>query len=320
VPIGAEEANFVDGVPLAAVGIMLRPTLERLVRDLWNSFDYCNEQFLGESVSRVVILGPGAAVRNLPRYLGGVLKMPVGAADDPSQRDAAVAEMDQEGLVEATASGVTLASISRKTLNFAGGGAGEGVSWIAEAIPAPAVAAAAALLLVSIAAPVEIQNTQARQRVATLHHGLEELGSQSSAVSRFRAARAEEARLEALLARLTGSQVIWSTVLRDLSHRVGADVRLTAVEVIDPAAAAAAPNAGSAPGAPEPRSPEPRSLRISGLLRTEGAPAERVLADLLYSLGSSPELNQVRLEGCERVAPALSGFTLTAQLSEKAGS
>ncbi|HEU4724281.1 MAG TPA: pilus assembly protein PilM, partial [Candidatus Eisenbacteria bacterium] len=60
VPLGAEEANFVDGVPLAAVGIMLRPALERLVRDLWNSFDYCNEQFLGEAVTRVVLLGPGA--------------------------------------------------------------------------------------------------------------------------------------------------------------------------------------------------------------------------------------------------------------------
>ena len=311
VPLGVEEANFVDGVPVAAVGIMLRPTLERLVRDLWNSFDYCNEQFLGEAVSRVVLLGPGARLRNLAGYLGGVLKMPVRAADDPSQRDADVAGMGHESLVEATASGVMLASISRDTLNFSGGGPGEGISWIAEAVPAPAVAAAAALLIISIAAPAEIQNAQVRQRVTTLRHGLEQLGSQSSAVAQFRAARAEEARLEALLARLTGSQIVWSTLLRDLSHRIGADVRLTAVEVLDPAANAA-PSAA-------PATPEPRSLRISGLLRTEGAPAERTLAVLLNSLGSSPEFDQVRLEGCERVAPGLSGFTLTARLTEKAG-
>jgi hypothetical protein len=132
-------------------------------------------------------------------------------------------------------------------------------------------------------------------------------------VAQFRAARAEEARLEALLARLTGSQVVWSTVLRDLSHRVGSDVRLTALEVMETGAAPAAA-AGTAPAVAE-----PRSLRISGLLRTEGAPAERVLADLLHSLGSSPVLDQVRLEGCERVAPSLSSFTLTARLSEKAG-
>lgn len=311
VPLGAEEANFVDGVPLAAVGIMLRPTLERLVRDLWNSFDYCNEQFLGEAVSRVVLLGPGARLRNLAGYLGGVLKMPVRAADDPSQRGAEMAGNGHEGLVEATASGVMLASISRDTLNFSAGGPGEGISWIAEAVPAPAVAAAAALLIVSIAAPAEIQNAQVRQRVATLRHGLEQLGSQSSAVAQFRAERAEEARLEALMARLTGSQVVWSTLLRDLSHRIGADVRLTAVEVLDPAAAT--------PSGAAPVAPEPRSLRISGLLRTEGAPAERTLAALMNSLGSSPEFDQVRLEGCERVAPGLSGFTLTARLSEKAG-
>lgn len=315
VPIGVEEANFVDGVPLAAVGIMLRPTLERLVRDLWNSFDYCNEQFLGEAVTRVVLLGPGARLRNIERYLGGVLKMPVRAADEPSQGDGAVVEAGHEGPAESMATGVALASISRETLNFLGGGPGERISWIAEAIPAPVVAAAAALLVVSIAAPAEIQNTQARQRVASLRGGLEELSAQSSAVAQFRATREEEARLEALLERMTGSQVVWSTVLRDLSHRVGQDVRLTAVEVLDPAAVAAA----AAPGA-VPAATEPRSLRISGLLRTQGAPAERVLADLLRSLGSSPVVDQVRLEGCERVAPELSGFTLTARLTERAGS
>ncbi|MEK7348159.1 MAG: pilus assembly protein PilM [Candidatus Eisenbacteria bacterium] len=313
VPIGADEANFVDGMPLAAVGIMLRPTLERLVRDLWNSFDYCNEQFLGEAVTRVVLLGPGARLRNLAGYLGGVLKMPVRAADDPSQRDGAVAGTGREDPSDATAPGVTLASISGETLNFLGGGPGEGISWIAEAVPTPAVAAAAALLIVSIAAPAEIQNSQARQRIASLRGGLEELNAQSSAVAQFRAAREEEARLEALLGRLTGSQVVWSTVLRDLSHRVGQDVRLTAVEVLDPAAATTAPGAAPAP-------PEPRSLRISGLLRTQGAPPERVLADLLRSLGSSPVVDEVRLEGCERVAPELSGFTLTARLTEGAGS
>ncbi len=313
VPIGAEEANFVDGVPLAAVGIMLRPTLERLVRDVWNSFDYCNEQFQGEAVTRVVLLGPGARLRNLETYLGGVLKMPVRAADDPSQGHGAVAESGSDALTEETATGVTLSSISRETLNFISGGPGEGISWIADAVPAPAVAAAAALLVISIAAPAEIQTSQARQRVASLRGGLEALSAQSAAVAQFRAAREEEARLEALLERLTGSQVVWSTVLRDLSHRVGQDVRLTAVEVLESAAPTVAPGAAPAPH-------EPRSLRLSGLMRTQGVPAEQLLADLLKSLGSSPVLDQVRLEGCERVAPELSGFTVTVRLTERAGS
>jgi len=59
IPSGAEEAGQAGRIPLSAVAIMLRPILERLARELWNSFDYCNEQFQGEAVSRIVLLGAG---------------------------------------------------------------------------------------------------------------------------------------------------------------------------------------------------------------------------------------------------------------------
>ncbi len=318
VPLGVDEATFIEGVPLSAVSVMLRPTLERLVRELWNSFDYCHEQFLGEAVTSVVLLGPGARLRNLGRYLSGVLKMPVVAADQPREGESPDVESSQEG---SAASGVALASISRDTLNFLGGSP-EGVLAAAiEIVPSPAVAAAAALLVLSIAAPAEVQNAKARQRVASLREDLQALATQSVAVARFRAAREEEARLQALVGRLTGSQVVWSSVLRDLSHRIGADVRLTNVEVIDPATGGAA--TGATPASAAPATPPARSLRLSGLLRSSsgagGDPTERVLAALLQSLGASPIFDQVRLDGCERVAPELSTFTLTARLTERAG-
>jgi type IV pilus assembly protein PilM len=81
IPFGAEEAGHAGRIPLSAVSIMLRPTLERLARELWNSFDYCNEQFQGEAVTRLVLLGDGSRVRNLPEYLMAVLKIPVSRAD-----------------------------------------------------------------------------------------------------------------------------------------------------------------------------------------------------------------------------------------------
>ncbi|HET9951954.1 MAG TPA: pilus assembly protein PilM [Candidatus Eisenbacteria bacterium] len=316
IPIGAEEANFVDGVPLAAVGIMLRPTLERLVRELWNSFDYCNEQFLGEAVTRVVLRGPGAGLPNLTSYLRGVLKMPVEAADPTSvvspANDSVAGSGHASPRGESTTS-VSLASVPRDTLNFlAGSGSAPDLGWIVEAVPAPAVAAAAAVLIVSIAVPSEVQTIQARQRVSALRGDLEKLAAQSGVVAAFRAAREDEVRLKDLEARLTGSRIVWSSLLRDLSHRVGRDVRLTAVEVIDSAPAnATAPPAGTAPA-----SIEPRSLRISGLLRTANEPAEGVLAGLMRSLGASPEFDQVKLGGCERLAPDLSSFTLTVRLAE----
>jgi Tfp pilus assembly protein PilN len=310
IPMGVEEARFSEGVPLAAVSIMLRPALERLVRELWNSFDYCNEQFLGEAVTRVVLLGPGGRTRNLREHLAGVLKMPVTAAD-PEEGEAS-APGDSAG---APAASAALASVRRGTLNFfSGSPSGTGPGWLANAVPAPAVAAAAALILVSIAAPAEWNVSRTRDRVVGLRADLGRLAAQSEAVARFREAREEEARHRALSTRLTGSQVVWSAVLRDLGHRVGPDVRLTAIEVVEPAA----PAAPSDPAAPA--APAGRSLRLSGLLRAPRSAPEGALASLLRSLGASPAFDQVRLEGCERVSTDLSSFVVTVRLAEGSGS
>ena len=148
---------------------------------------------------------PGANLPNLTAYLQSVLKMPVDAA----------------GAHAESATSVSLAAVSRGTLNFlAGGGNRPGFAWIVDAVPAPAVAAAAAILVVSIAAPSEVQTIQARHRVSALRGNLEKLAAQSTAVAAFRSARENEARLRVLEARLTGSPIVWSTLLRDLSHRV----------------------------------------------------------------------------------------------------
>jgi hypothetical protein len=129
-------------------------------------------------------------------------------------------------------------------------------------------------------------------------------------VRRFRAAREEETRLHDLLGHLTGGQVLWSYALRDLSHRVGPDVRLTALDVIepDPAAAGGASAAGTVAGA--------RQIRLTGLLRTGARRPEDVLGELMQSLARSPVLGPVRLEGCEAVSPSVSAFTITASISE----
>ena len=308
IPLGAEEATFAGDVPLAAVSIMLRPALERLARELWNSFDYCNEQFLGDAVSRVVLLGAGSRTPNLAAHLTGVLKMPVSIADGDGGEGRAAA--DPAALDGIAGLGASMASVSRGTLNFlAGKETGNAVGWLADAVPAPAVAAAAVLILISIAAPAEIGVTQARSRVTGLREDLSRFAAQSEAVARFRNAREEEERLRALLTRLTGSQVVWSSALRDLSHRVGSDVRLTTIEVLEPQA----PAGGAA-------APAARTVRLSGLLNTPASSPERVLADLLASLANSPVFDQIRLEGCERVSTTLSSFSITARLAEGPGS
>ena len=121
--------------------------------------------------------------------------------------------------------------------------------------------------------------------------------------------RQEETRLRDLLAHLAGGQVLWSYTMRDLSHRVGADVRVTMLEVIEPQANANAGASAASAGAA-------RRIRLTGLLRTQGRRTEDVVGELMQSLQLSPVLDEVRLEGCQAVTASFSTFTVSAGLVE----
>jgi type IV pilus assembly protein PilM len=310
IPFGAEESGQAGRIPLSAVSVMLRPILERLARELWNSFDYCNEQFQGEAVTRVVLLGDGSRVRNLAEYLTGVLKIPVVRADlAESMAEVTRASMRRAGdAVRPSELGLGLALTERGAINFATP-AGAGVPYrLAEVIPQRIAAAAAAVLLVSVALPSHMTVLAERQRIENLKENLSGLAPKAEAVRRFRAAREEETRLHDLLAHLTGGQVLWSYALRDLSHRIGPDVRLTLLEVLEPQAAA--PAAGAAPERPV------RLVRLTGLIRTQSRRPEDVMGELMQSLERSPVFGQVRLEGCQAVTASVSSFVLTAGIAE----
>ncbi|HZE19053.1 MAG TPA: pilus assembly protein PilM, partial [Candidatus Angelobacter sp.] len=310
IPTGAEEAGHAGRIPLSAVSIMLRPILERLARELWNSFDYCNEQFQGEAVSRLVLLGAGSRVRNLAEYLTGVLKLPVVRADLAESMEE-VARRPHRGMpagAPPSELGLGLALTERGAINFATP-AGAGVPYrLAEAIPQRVAAAAAAVLLISVALPSQMNLVSERHRIGGLKESLTGLAPKAEAVRRFRAAREEEMRLHDLLAHLTGGQVLWSYALRDLSHRIGPDVRLTMLEVLEPQAATPAPGAV----AERPT----RLVRLTGLLRTQNRRPEDVMGELMQSLERSPVFGQVRLEGCQAVTASVSSFVVTAGIAE----
>ena len=102
--------------------------------------------------------------------------------------------------------------------------------------------------------------------------------------------------------------MLWSYLLRDLTYRVGPDVRLTLLETIDPQAA-------SQP-AGTPASRPARMIRFSGLLRTQNRRPEDVVGELMQSLERSPVLGQVHLEGCQAVTTSVSSFVMTAEIAE----
>jgi type IV pilus assembly protein PilM len=306
IPIGPEEASSEGRIPLAAVSVMLRPVLERLVRELWNSFDYVNEQFLGESVARVVLMGEGARVQHLSEYLAGVLKIPV-SRTDLSERAASRLEA---GRVPACASdlGLALSLLGEDGINFLAPPEAGIADRLARAVPAKAAAAVAALLLLSVSLPAEVAVMRERQRVGTLRARLESVRSRVEELGRFRAARAEESRLKETLERLAGGHVAWSRALEELAQRMGGDARLTTLEVV------AEP--GPAAGAAVPAGESGREVRLSGLLDTQRARPEEALGALMESLARSRAFTRIRLEECRTLTPALSSFTLTARVVE----
>lgn len=310
IPFGAEETGSSGRIPLTAVSVMLRPVLERLVRELWNSFDYVNEQFQGESVSRVVLLGDGARVRNLGEYLTGVLKIPVARADSSDWAEGVAAPPLGSAGPAVSELGLGLASLGPDAINFLSPPEAGTAYRLASAVPQKVAAAVAAVLLLSVSLPAEMAVMGERQRVASLKGSLEEVRPRAEALRRFRAAREEETRLHDLLARLSGGQVLWSYVLRDLSWRVSDDARLTTLEIVEPGEPV------PAAGAATPAGVSRREVRLSGLLRTDRARPEKVLGELMDSLSRSPVFDQVRLEGCQTVTPALSSFTVTVRIAE----
>ncbi|HMI32137.1 MAG TPA: pilus assembly protein PilM [Candidatus Limnocylindrales bacterium] len=311
IPLGKEEAGHAGRIPLSAVSVMLRPILERLARELWNSFDYCNEQFQGETVSRLVLLGAGARVRNLADYLTGVLKIPVVRADLAESMGEVARQARRKapaGAQPPSELGLGLALTERGAPNFATP-ASAGIPYrLAEVIPPRIAAAAAVVLLFSVALPSHINVVNERSRLEGLKGDLAGLSSKTESVRRFRAAREEETRLHDLLAHLTGGQVLWSYALRDLSHRIGSDVRLTLLEVLEPQAA----TGDAAAGAERPA----RQIRLTGLLRTQNRRPEDVVGELMQSLERSPVFGQVRLEGCQAVSSSVSSFVMTAAIAE----
>ena len=319
IPLGPEEADMAGGIPLSAVSVMLRPILERLVRELWNSFDYCNEQYLGEAVSRVVLLGDGSRVRNLPEYLAGVLKIPVERTDLPTE----VLSMSGPGTGERNASlgraselALGLAHLSRGALNFLAPASAGAASRFARAVPRRVAVAAAAVLVVSVAVPSHVGVVKERQRIAALRTELRALEPRAGSLDRFRAARELERRAQELESRLAGGRVAWSFVLRDLSRRVGPDVQLTELAVAEATRGQAGSPEITAPTAADSRAAAGRVIRLTGVLYTGTRRVEDVLSELMTSLEQSPALDQVRLEGCEAGGGSVSSFTVSVRLAE----
>ncbi|HTK68157.1 MAG TPA: pilus assembly protein PilM [Candidatus Eisenbacteria bacterium] len=291
---GGEESPSSE-IPASAVLVMLRPSLERLTRELWNSVDYVHEQFHGQTVSKIALLGETARVPGLAAYLAGVLKMPVETVD-----------FESEGAL-AWGAVAGLGHLDPGAIDFLEPSHLGPLSRVAEVVQPKVAIAATAVLLLSVSLPAEMSVQRERARVTDLEHKLATVAPYADQVVRFREARSEEASSDAVMASLRGSTPPWSEVLRDLSHRVGTDARLMSVALVEPKPDDADAAAATVPGV--------ATIRIEGLVRRERLRPEAPLGTLMASLEQSPYVDQVALVTCQAVGAAQSSFVLEARLT-----
>ncbi|HET9941155.1 MAG TPA: pilus assembly protein PilM [Candidatus Eisenbacteria bacterium] len=294
--LGGREEQPSSEIPASAVLVMLRPSLERLTRELWNSVDYVHEQFHGQTVSKIALLGETARVPGLDSYLAGVLKMPVETVDS------------EQGGTLAWGGVAGLSHLDPGAIDFLEPSDLGPLSRVAEAVQPRVAIAATALLLLSVSLPAEMSVQRERARITDLERKLASVAPYADQVVRFREARSEEASSDALMASLRGPTPAWAEVLRDLSHRVGPDARLTSVALVEPKPEDAdAEAAATTPGA--------MTIRIEGLVKRERLRPEAALGGLMASLETSPYVDRVELVTCQAVGPAQSRFVLEARLS-----
>jgi type IV pilus assembly protein PilM len=274
-----------EGIPLEHVAIMMRPVLEKMLVEIRRSIDFCQEQFGVDPPERVFLSGGGATLGNLAEFLSSKLRLPVDFVDP-----AKGFEVGPYVPVEALHVGrLSLASAMGASMNLSGGR-----SYFAPAEFVPSdyryvrmgLRASLAASVVAVVASLGLSTISASRTGAQLATRTATLERLSVAQEKYRV-EADQIRLrrfrrDALLS-LIGPEVPWGDLLKDLSHRVDAEVQLTSMQTVE------LPVPGSE-GLVEHR------VRFAGLISLRRNRLESVTSDLLEEFNDSPYFDDVRLE------------------------
>lgn len=274
-----------EGIALEHVSIMMRPVLEKMLVEIRRSIDFCQEQFGVDPPERVFLSGGGATLGNLPDFLGSKLRLPVDFVDP-----AKGFEVGPYVPVEALHVGrLSLASAMGTSMNLLGGR-----SYFAPAEFVPpdyryvrmSLRVALAASVVAVVASLGLSTISASRTGAQLATRTATLDRLSAAQQEYQG-EADRIRLrmfrrDALLS-LIGPEVPWGDLLKDLSHRVNAEVQLTSMQSVE------LPVPGS-DGLVEHR------VRFAGLISLRRGRLESITSELLEEFNDSPYFDDVRLE------------------------
>ncbi len=274
-----------EGIPLDKIAVMMRPVLERMLTEIQRSIDFCQEQFGLSPPDRMFLSGGGSKLKNFREFLSRRLRADV-VYLNPLESLTISPEVDMRELDERRLEMVS-------SLGFAMNVRGERSFILPEEFrEREGPLGRTAFRVATIGAVLAVTGSYAG---TNLKYGgerafMERQATTLAELQRFQSIHKHEAlqlkihkfKRRALL-KLLGPDVPLSSLLKDLSHRLGTEVQLTKLEVV------------SARGGSE-RGSGGERIRFHGLLCTERGRLESLIANLLSSVNRSPFFYDVRLE------------------------
>lgn len=108
-----EERESGEKLDLSKISFLMRPVLERWVAEIGRSLDYYRNQFYGERVDRILLVGGGAHLKNVAPYLEGELRLPIEIFNPLKEmpfdaKTIDVEALDRTGSIFTSAAGIAL--------------------------------------------------------------------------------------------------------------------------------------------------------------------------------------------------------------------
>lgn len=276
IPSPGEAGRQAEGIPLGQLGAMIRPALERLTVEIQRSFAYHQERVGGSPASRVILSGGTARLRNLVPFLAERLGIGVEILNPFARLDLAD-HLTREGLPEvaprlAVAAGLALDR--GRTLDLLPPQVRVARRAARARLAIRAAAAAAALVVAGTYGAAWLARAGTERALAARRASLAGLQPALEALQRLEAERGALAPQLRAYDALLGGGTLWHGVLKELSNLTPRAVTLNEL-------------AATAEG----------RLKLKGIVFTNGAAAEMILADYLGKLDASPFFSGVDLIG-----------------------
>lgn len=275
IPSPGEAHHQVEGIPLAQIGAMIRPAVDRLVVEFQRSFAYYQERMGGPPVSRAVLSGGTAQLRNLLPFLAERQRIDVEILDPFGRLDLAEPLRDDLAAVAprlAVAAGLALDRAHTLNLLPPEVAAARRAAWARLGVRA-GVAAAAVIVAGSYGMAWQAR-TGTERALEVRRATLTDLQPALEVAKRLQARRdAIAPMLRAYDAVLRGGAP-WHGILKELSNLTPRAVTLNEIAAM----------------------PEGH-LRIKGMAFANGGAPELILADYLGKLEASPYFVGVDLIG-----------------------